>query len=130
MLSDPNSRSRCDIAQAVAWLIAGLVLVQAGLAGRFLNGDGDLVGVHRVLAEGVAPVAVVLAWAAFTVRPAHRSLRVGSAVVLALVVVQTGLGFAGRDSTEVASLHVPVGVALFGLAVVVAMTARSGPRAP
>jgi len=38
-----------------------------------------------------------------------------------MVVAQTGLGFAGRESTTAAMLHVPLGVATFGVALVAAL---------
>lgn len=94
------------------------VLVQAALAGQFLNGSSDLVAVHRVLAEGIPIVALGLlgvAWVRHrSTATAVRPLLNAVAIVVA-VVVQTGLGFAGRDSTMAAALHVPLGVGLFGL---------------
>ena len=42
------------------------------------------------------------------------------------MVAQTGLGHARRTSPEAASWHVPLGVAIFGLAVAHAVTATFG----
>jgi hypothetical protein len=58
-------------------------------------------------------VAAVLAW----VVPAGRSTRVTATVMTVLLLAQTGLGYGGRTSLTAATWHVPLGVAIFGLAV-------------
>ena len=108
-------------------IFALLVLVQAVLAGQFLNGRPSLVAVHRGLGAQVLPllglVLVVLA-----VRGARRFLALAVAL-FALTTLQTGLGFLGRSSLGAAAWHLPLGVAIFGLAVYqVAATGGFGRR--
>jgi len=96
-----------------------LVLVQAALAGQFLNGQGGLRQTHQLLAVAVFPVLSVLlvVLAALSLRRAGSGPLVLSAVLLVLAVAQTGLGFVGRSSLGAASIHIPLGVALFGLSI-------------
>jgi len=104
----------------VGAVLAVLVLVQAALAGQFLTAGGGTKGVHRILGEFLGVVAVALAAQGYRIR---RVSPVGwrlSLFVLALVVAQTGLGFAGRDIAAAAALHVPVGVLTFGAALITA----------
>lgn len=104
------------------------VLLQAVLAGQFLMGRSGLIAAHRVLAEflpiiGVA--VVVFAWRQRATPRHGRALLIGAVGALIALVVQTGLGFAGRSSSAAAAIHVPVGVALLGLLVATAGTARA-----
>ena len=119
------------------WVFAVLVLLQAILAGQFLNGHGFLIRVHRAVGAQILP-ALALAIFVFTLVP-RRKWRGRTFVVVAgsqlfLTVVQTGLGFAGRTRPAAAAIHVPIGVAIFGLTVlnlvlVYRRPARAGPEA-
>ena len=104
-----------------AGLFAGLVLVQALLAGRGWFRDRDLIAIHGGVGALVVLVAISQVVLTLLVgAPAHlrRSLGLCSAALLVLVVVQYALGFATRTSAEAAAWHVPNGVLLFGLAVI------------
>lgn len=106
--------------QAAASALAVLVLVQAVLAGQFLTGEGGR-GLHRLIGEALGLVALAVVAAGYRLRTVDRDRWwLGIALVL-MVVAQTGLGFAGRDSTTAAALHVPLGVATFGVALVAAL---------
>ena len=100
--------------------IVVLVLVQAALAGQFLYESAGLVGIHRVVAELVPLVSVVLVvvtWLQIKDGVAVPRTDLGvSVAVLVLIVVQTGLGFAGRNKPGAAAVHIPLGVLIFGLA--------------
>lgn len=119
--------------QVAAWIFAVLVLLQAILAGQFLNGHGVLVRAHRAVGAQVLPT---LALAILVVAIVLRHRTAGPAIVAVagsqffLTVVQTGLGFAGRTRPGAAALHVPIGVAIFGLTVLnLALTYRRSPVA-
>ena len=99
-------------------VLAGLVLVQAALAGQFLTSSRGAMTPHRLIGEGLGLVALGVVWAGYRLRVVERERWWLSLCLLVLVVAQTGLGFAGRDSTAAASLHVPVGVLTFGVALV------------
>lgn len=118
--SSGESSSTTVVYRVFAGLFSLLVLVQAVLAGQFLNVDGALISVHRALGAQVLPtISVVLLVVAVLV---HRKTPAMTLVVLAaalvfLTTLQTGLGFLGRKSPGAASLHIPVGVTIFGLAI-------------
>lgn len=43
-----------------------------------------------------------------------------------LVIVQTGLGYLGRDSADALAVHVPLGVLIFGIASLLTNVAFAG----
>ena len=95
--------------------VAVAVLVQAVLAGRALFGSWSIT-VHGALGNATFAVAVGVVTAAVVAGASRRAVLV--AVVLAVVLmVQIGLGYAGRDGAEAAAWHIPNGVLAFGLAV-------------
>ena len=118
--SEPSAE---DQHRALAWTelcSAGLatgVLVQAALAGQFITARPGLLDLHRLLAEFIPIVAVVLVVLTWRLRGSglsgRRALQL-SVVSLVAIVVQTGLGFAGRSSPTAVAVHIPLGVALFG----------------
>lgn len=100
-------------------LFAALVLVQAFLAGRGWFLDFDLIDIHGLVANAVFLVALLQAALAVAIvgRAGWRNpILLVSLTILPLVVVQIGLGFAGRDSANAAAWHIPNGVLIFGLA--------------
>jgi len=103
-----------------AGLFALLVLLQAVLAGQFINGRPGLMSVHRALGAQVLPLlSIIVVVLAVMLRPGVSSpgfLTVPVALAV-MTVLQTGLGFMGRDSAGAAGWHIPLGVAIFGLAV-------------
>lgn len=106
----------------IAWLVPIAIFLQALLAGQGLFVDPTLFGLHGILSNLtllVSVVAAVLAWAA---RTSRTTALLASLTVLG-VIAQTGLGYAGRRSglVEASAAHVSLGVALFGLAVAVAL---------
>jgi hypothetical protein len=106
--------------KVVAVLFAALVLLQAVIAGRGWFKDFDLIDTHGQIGEGVLLVAVVQAVLAFLVFGARNWLSLVSAVLLVLTAVQLSLEFASEDNSTAASLHIPNGVLIFGLATVFA----------
>jgi hypothetical protein len=118
------------------WCSAGLaaaVLLQAVLAGQFITSRPGLLDLHRVLAEAI-PIAaiamVALTWRLRELGSAGRRMLLLSVLSLVAIVIQTGLGFAGRSSPTAVAIHVPVGVALFGLLLWITCSAHSQRQAP
>lgn len=111
----------------LAWLVPLGILVQAALAGQAWFVSPTLFGLHGGIGHGVLLVATVTAVVAWLARTSTPAAVLASVAVLGLVV-QTGLGYAGhRSAVAVASsLHIPLGVALLGISVAVAVlvTAR------
>ncbi len=107
----------------LAIVTAGLVLIQALLAGRGLWINPDLIDVHEILANILFVVVIVqlgLTLAIGIPGALGKRLLILNAVLVALILVQTGLGYAGREEMEARAWHIPVGVLIFGLAVLVA----------
>jgi hypothetical protein len=114
--------------RVVAAVLAALVLLQAVVAGRALFGPWDI-EVHGWMGNGSFTLGIVLVVLAVASR-AGRTAVVTAAALAVLMFAQTGLGYAGRTSADAASWHVPLGVAIFGLAVFHAAVAVPGRRAP
>jgi hypothetical protein len=122
--------------QLFRWLsgiAAALVLIQAVLAGQWLGGNAAIIETHGWLGSGTFLLVILLAGAsfmgwrqgAFDLKPFGVS-----AVMLLLVVAQLGLGYAGRSSAVAASLHLPLGVLIFGALVTLFALMLPGRLAP
>ena len=118
----------------IAWLVPVGVLVQAVIAGQAWFLSPELFGLHGGLGHGVLALAVITAALAWARGGSRVTAWLATAAVLGLVA-QIGLGYSGHRAGEAtaSALHVPLGVALLGLSVAVAMSAtwqRAGtPRA-
>lgn len=111
------------------WVAVAAILAQAMLAGSGLYGSPHLFELHGWIGSGVLVVsglAVVLG----LVARAGPLLFLGNVVLTAGLVSQIGMGYAGRRAglTHISALHVPLGVALLGLAVALAVLATLPPR--
>ena len=106
----------------VAWLIPAGVLVQAVLAGQAMFVTPDLFELHGGVGHGVLALSVVAAGLAWSSRWA-RGLAVLATVALVVLISQTGLGYAGRHGSvaQASVWHLPLGVAVVGLTVAVAI---------
>jgi hypothetical protein len=91
-----------------------LVLVQAALAGQFMFG-GEGRTLHGVLGNISFTVTVLIVVLVVVRRRAGIEFAVAVALT-AMAFAQVGLGYVGRDNLDAASWHVPLGVAIFGLA--------------
>ncbi|MEO6198150.1 MAG: hypothetical protein ABIP58_08625 [Dehalococcoidia bacterium] len=102
-----------------------LVLVQAMLAGVFISREEvDATDVHEMVGNLIFMVVVVQLVLAFLVRGWSKfNLWIWVTVLLAAVVAQTGLGYAGRDETFPVAIHVPLGVLIFGVATMISTLA-------
>lgn len=96
-------------------IVVVLVLVQAAIAGQFLFGDGDI-KVHGYIGNASFVFGLIAAGLSVAARMRGWVFALDVALVAALFL-QTGLGYVGRESTEAASWHIPLGVTTFGLAV-------------
>lgn len=108
--------------QLIALLTTALIFAQAILAGRLLFVDSGAVNAHEVVANFLFLVVVVQLLIAFAApfTPRYR-VPLGTALLFVLTAAQIGLGYAGRDDPDVASIHVPLGVLLFGVSTSVAV---------
>lgn len=113
-------RSFAGMYRIVSGAVALLVLIQAILAGRGWFIDFDLITLHGVLGNITfigAVGMVVLAWVGFPPGRERTTLLVMSAVLTVLTTAQIGLGYTATSEgghAEAASLHIPLGVLIFG----------------
>jgi len=111
-----------------------LVLVQAVLAGVFISGEEhDAVDVHEIMSNVILPVVAVQLVLAFLVRGEGRfQLVYWVALLFVLSVAQIGLGYGSREDTLWEAIHIPLGVLIFGLALVISTLAvlDERPREP
>jgi len=99
--------------RVVAELLLALVLAQAVVAGQYLFGDWSI-PVHGYMGNASFVLGLVLLGLAVVGRR-DRTRLVLSALLVAALFAQTGLGYVGRETPEAAAWHVPLGVAIFGL---------------
>jgi hypothetical protein len=106
--------------QLVRWLAglaAALVLVQAALAGQWLAGNAAIIETHGWLGNGTFLLTILLAGVSLLGwRQGRFDLKpfVVSVVMVLLIAAQLGLGYVGRSSAAAASIHLPLGVLIFG----------------
>lgn len=98
-----------------AEVLAALVLLQAVVAGQALFGDWSI-KVHGYLGNASFTLGVILLGLAVAGRSDRVRLAL-TAVLVAAMFAQTGLGYVGRETLGAAAWHVPLGVTIFGLAV-------------
>jgi hypothetical protein len=105
-----------------AWTVPVVILLQAALAGQAWFVDPSLFGLHGGLGHGLLLLAALVATFSWLVR-APRAAAVLASLVAVGLVGQTGLGYAGHRGglAMASSVHVPLGVALLGAGVAVAV---------
>ena len=109
--------------RVVVLLHTALVLAQAAFAGQFLAGGGAWVRVHEANAGIIHMVAVFQLVLAILVWRPGRGPGWPALASLALLLaeeLQMGFGYA-----RILALHVPLGVAIFGLTVAILVGTRS-----
>ena len=117
------------IHRVVAEVLAALVLAQAVVAGQALFGDWSI-RMHGFMGNASFLLGLVLLGVAVVGR-SDRIRLLWSAVLVAALFAQTGLGYVGRETAEAAAWHVPLGVTIFGLAVFLGTrTSSSAPTRP
>jgi hypothetical protein len=96
-------------------VVVGLgVLAQAMLAGRHIAFDTSI-NLHGIIGNGVFTLQAIVT-GLLVLRKASTTLKVIAASFLVLVVAQIGLGYVARNVDAAVAMHIPLGVALFGVA--------------
>lgn len=128
----PGAAGTVAIARWFRWVstaTAVLILVQAIMAGQFLFRGAEFPHLrqdHGMLGNLIFLVVIAqiaLAFAGMRRKIWGTNIVVINVVILLLIFVQVGLGYGGRTNLFSASLHVPNGVLLFGIAVLNAVIA-------
>jgi len=111
------------------WVVVAAILAQAVLAGSGMFGSPGLFELHGWIGNGVLVVAAAAVVLGLVARGGPL-LFFGNVVLTAGLVSQIGMGYAGRRTglTHISALHVPLGVALLGLAVALAVLATLPPQ--
>jgi hypothetical protein len=114
----------------MAWLVTLGVMAQAVLAGQAWFVSPALFGLHGGIGHGVLLLSVLLATLAWLAQ-APRGTAVLATLTVVALVGQTGLGYAGRrgELAVASAAHVPLGVAILGLTVAVAVLLTGRVRA-
>jgi len=118
--------------KGICHLVTLLVLVQAMLAGLFISGEEiDAVDIHEMVGNLLFMAVVVQLILGFLVRDWSRfGLWIWVLLLLVMVIAQTGLGYAGREETLPVAIHVPLGVFIFGFAMLISVLASIEDRLP
>lgn len=119
---------------ALVGLSALAVLLQGLWAGIFLEHDGERdasstwIGVHARGAEVALILAVLATVVAVWKLRSRTDLIAGSAVLVVLLVLESYLGGVIRDSGKdtLTAVHVPLGMAILGVAVWLPLRLRAG----
>lgn len=114
----------------ILWIVVAAILVQAMLAGSGLFGSPELFELHGWIGAGVIALSGLAALIALFSRQGA-VVTFGTIILAGASVMQIGMGYAGRRSgiTVLSEWHVPLGVAMLGLAVAVAVLVTVGARA-
>ena len=124
-MTQPLHQQSIVVARVVAWLTAALVLAQGALAGSFMSGTAASLAGHRVIGTyALMFLSVVLIGAGAVVFRRRRWILPAAAIGFLLLGTQIGTGFTDR-----VIVHVPLGVALFGIYLVMALLLRDDPAA-
>ena len=126
----PSDEARLGrVHRVVAEVLLALILAQAVVAGHYLFGDWSI-RLHGFMGNGSFLLGLVLLGIA-VVGHRDRTRLVLSAVLVAALFAQTGLGYVGRETADAAAWHVPLGVAIFGFtAFLVGRPVAAAPATP
>jgi heme A synthase len=128
--SPTAGRARSPLYSALVGLASLGVLLQGVWAGLFLREHADYdshwVAVHSLDGQVTTALALAATVIAFVQLRARRDLVLGSALFTVLLVVEVALGEAVSRSHALQVVHIPLAMALMGLAVWLPLRARSG----
>jgi hypothetical protein len=126
------SRGLISAFKGLCHLATLIVFVQAILAGAFISGEEiDALNIHEIVGNILFMVVAVQLMFGFLVRDWSRfGLWLWVFGLLILVSVQIGLGYLGRDDTLPTAVHVPLGVFIYGFALLISVLASIEDRLP
>jgi len=122
------TRQRNGLFSILVGLASLGILLQAVWAGMFIRPgepfDGVWVTVHARGAEVTIALALAAAVVAFLWQRSRRDLVVGSAALVVLLAIEAYIGGEVFDNPGLTVLHIPLALALMGLAVWLPLRAR------
>jgi len=109
--------------RGLAVIVFVLTAAQAvlGPAGLFRPTDStDYSAIHEIIANALFLLGLVLFGLVFLAQFEHRNrMIVWTGLLLVAIISQIGLGYSSRGDGSLLTWHIPSGVAVFGLALVV-----------
>lgn len=135
--TSPSPSSGYAVFGALTGIATLAVLLQGLWAGIFLEHDGQRdsasgwIDVHARGADVALLFAVLaLVWGVWKLRE-RRDLWIGALVLAVLLVAESFIGGQIRDASQdtLTAVHVPLGMAIMGVAVWLPLRARAGRRA-
>jgi heme A synthase len=126
------TRDRSGLFSILVGIASLGILLQGLWAGLFIRPgesfDSSWVTVHARSAEVTIAVALVAAVVAFLWLRPRRDLVIGSAALVVLLAIEAYIGGVVPDNPDLTALHIPLALALMGLAVWLPLRARSARR--
>lgn len=126
--SPAPDRARSPLYSALVGLASLGVLLQGVWAGLFIRENADYsphwVAVHSLDGQVTTALALVATAIAFIQLRARRDLVLGTALLTVLLVVEVALGEAVGRAHALQVVHIPLALALMGLAVWLPLRAR------
>jgi hypothetical protein len=110
----------------VVLALPAIVLVQATLAGQHLF-EGASISLHGILGNVTFALTALQVGLVVARRTEAREF-VLAVTLMALAFAQVGLGYVGRETAAAGAWHIPVGVAIFGVACYQLAGVRGAPR--
>jgi len=109
--------------QALSLLVVALFFLQPVLAGQFqYNDKPDYIDIHEITANAIFALLILQSVLALLAR---RAFGIGlfalNLLIILLAGAQIGFGYAARDNPDRLAIHLPLGVALFGLGLAAAL---------
>ena len=109
--------------RGLAVVTFALTVVQAliGSSGFFRSEDSiNYTTIHAIVANTLFPLAIILFGLVFLAQFQRRNqMIIWTGLLLIAIISQIGLGYSTRDDATLLAWHIPSGVAIFGLALVV-----------
>ena len=109
--------------RGIAVIVFFLTAVQAvlGASGFFRRADSiGYTSIHELIANALFPLSIVLFGLVFLAQFERRSrMLIWTGLLLIAVISQIGLGYSARNDASLLAWHIPGGVAIFGLALIV-----------
>ncbi len=101
-----------------------LVTLQPALAGRGWFQDRQFIDIHGFVANAIFPISLVMLGLALFAGFRRRNLMTGwSFLLVVLVTAQIGMGYSATGRPAIAAMHIPLGVFVFGVSLMLMLFA-------
>lgn len=106
--------------RVLSGIIAALVFIQGALAGSYLSGAGGVIGIHGMVGSIALPLLALATIVTAAIATRRNRWVLGASILGFLAIgTQIGMGYQSR-----LNVHLPLGIALFGLYLAMALILR------